>query len=297
MTISHKDYYSAYKKGVQYRRKWEAGHLSILETSFKILEQCRTSKYEEMASAINTIAGYKAHYLKPVVELTEEQSAELFEGLRSKYEFELEGMDTRVSHVQFTSRAIISTADPATNSYYEADLGIFKTTIRFNNNLADQPTASGFYQAISQPIRENNPREIDGLSCFHPHINSSGTLCLGSYGARNGPANDDQKQFNIMGTFYNLCQLLCTYNANSLNFGGAYINNWVGHKCGICFEFAPEAVKCEKTGKMIHKDCAEEVDGKFYGLDQVKKCTKCESRSPFYIAYSVNKIICSKCEE
>jgi hypothetical protein len=71
----------------------------------------------------------------------------------------------------------------------------------------------------------------------------------------------------------------------------------VGHKCGICFEFAPNAVKCEKTSKMVHEDCAENIDGKFYGLDQVKKCTKCGNRSPFYIAYSVDKIICSKCEE
>ena len=297
MTISHKNYYDVYKNGVKYRRKWETINLSNLEASFKILEECRGAKYDDLATAINTIGAYKSHYLKPVTELEEEQSAELFTALNNKYEFELESVDNKFSHLQFNSRAIISTADPSTNSYYEVDLGIFRTTIRFNNNLADQPTAPGFYSAISQAVRENNPRTIDGLSCYHPHISSGGNLCLETYNARNGPASEDQKQFNIMGMLYNLCQLLCTYNAKSLNFSGAYINNWVGHKCGICFEFASDAVKCEKTGKMIHEDCAEKIDDKFYGLDQVKKCTKCESRSPFYIAYSIDKIICSKCEE
>lgn len=293
--LSHRVFYDIYKEGVKARRKWEATHLSSIEKYLEVLEQARKRKVSELQSAVNGLAGYEGYYLTPIVELNEKDSEDLFNALNKKYDFVLTDITTGPTFIKFVSRAIISESDPSTNTLFKVDLGLFETSVSFRDYLSHHPKPIGISEIKSRPLKENKPKQIDGLNCYHPHINNNHSLCLGSYGS--GAYHDDVKKYNILGIIYNLCELLCRYNPNSLNFSGGYISNWHGHKCKICFEYAPTAVQCEKTKAFIHKECAEEIDGKFYGLDQVKKCTKCETRSPFYIAYSRDNIVCSSCEK
>ena len=295
--ISHKSFYNIYKQGAEERALWEHANMPKIEKSLKILENCRHEPYDNIKNAVYALDGYAQYSLTKLVPLSEEVSAELFSSLESRYDFKLLEISSGFSNIRFISRAVISESDPSTNMTFSADLGLFETRIQFRDRLSKAPLAVGASSATSNPKEQNKPVEISGIKCYHPHISSSNNLCLGSYGGSNGAMSTDQKNYNIMGIFYNLCSLLCRYNANSLNFGGAYINNWIGHKCAICFEFAPNAIKCEKSKNMIHAECAELIDGKYYGLDQIKKCSKCGEKSPFYIVYSKDNIVCSKCEE
>lgn len=297
--ITHDQYYKIYKSGAEYRRTWENKHIPLLEKHFKTFENARSVKISELSSALNGLVSYEGYNLTPIVQLSQSDSEGLFKALQSKYNFVLKEITDGVERIKFVSRATISEKDPSTNMFFSADLGLFETIIAFSDHLQNSPKNPRVREISSRPVGENNPKTIpdSGGTCYHPHINGSYSLCLGSYGKSDGALIEDCKTYNILGIMYNLCALLCRYNPNSLNYGGAYINNWLGHKCAICFEFAPSAVTCEKSKQKIHKECAEEIDGKYYGLDQIKKCSKCGNRSPFYIAYSRDNIICSSCEE
>lgn len=299
MTITHEQYYRVYKSGAEVRKRWETSHFPGLEKYFKTFENARKVKLSELSNALNGLSSYDGFYLNPIVQLPEKDSAELFKVLEDKYDFKLKEIPEDINYLRFISRAKISEKDPSTNMSFSVDLGLFETYICFGDYLQSSPKMQRVREIYSKPVGENNPKVIpdSGGTCYHPHINGSGNLCLGSYGKQDGALYEDCKTYNILGLMYNLCALLCRYNPNSLNYSGAYINNWLGHKCAICFEFAPTAVTCEKSKQKIHQECAELIDGKYYGLDQIKKCTTCGNRSPFYIVYSRDNIVCSKCEE
>lgn len=276
------------------RKRWEITHLTKLQPKLDFLSNIR-AHYD--INAAYTVArelyDYRNYYLGEHKILSKDEFAAECSALEKSYEFKINSLESNV--FTFETRGKISEADPETNSLYEVDLGKFKVSITFTNSISSAPSQPELYSAKCTPIGENKPRSISGGTCYHPHVSSSQTLCLGDYGNK-GFIYEDCKRLNIIGMFYNLCALVNRYNANSLNYSGAYITNWVGHKCAVCYEFAPEAVQCAKTKAFIHVDCAEKIGEDYYSLGVFKKCTECGNKTHSYIAYSTTKFVCSECE-
>ena len=159
---------------------------------------------------------------------------------------------------------------------------------------------------IAKPAGENKPKQIEGTrhQAYHPHVHSDGRLCLGSYGHQYNPTTQepsifrDLSSFDILSLFYNMSALLCRYNGASLMFSNASIDKWIGYKCSVCGQFASEeeGVKCNKTHQLVHKDCAMEIDSKWFSLDTVRKCSACKCSTPLFIPFD-NQILCGDCWE
>jgi len=293
--LTKEKFYGQYTIGCSRRKKWENEHLPVIDTSYKTLEKARSRTIRELSSAVNTLANYgDTYYREPLKAVSREGFDSLYDGLVKKHDFTMLEMDEYVSTIMFESRAVISEKNHQTNTNLTVDLGLFKTRLYFDDYVSSSPRSVGL-SAVSTPSGENNPRNIGGKSCFHPHIGPNGGLCLGGYLNPRLSGADTQK-FDIMSILYNVCGLLCRYNANSLNWSGAYIDNWVGQKCSVCYQFDGEQISCEKTKVIIHKDCSEEIDGKFYSLNCIKKCSVCEKTTPYYFTIN-NKAICEVCQE
>lgn len=276
------------------RKKWETVNLAKLQPKIDFLSNIK-AHYDMNAVYIagRELYDYRNYFLGEHKTLTKDEFAAECSALEKSYEFKIDSLEP--STIAFETRGKISEADPETNSLYEADLGKFKVSLVFTSSFASSPTQPELYSAKCIPTGENKPKSIGGNTCYHPHVSPGQNLCLGDYGNK-GFIFEDCKRLNVIGMFYNLCALVNRYNGNSLNYSGAYITNWVGHKCAVCYEFAPEAVQCAKTKVFVHTECAEKIGDEYYSLGAFKKCTECGNKTHSYIAYSTTKFVCSDCE-
>lgn len=288
------EFYKLYASSIKNRRSFESGIVPVINDRFKAVEDALSQRSMENVyrTAIH-LNEYNKYWPKPTVEIQQGELQDLFTGLEKKYEFSLVSIGTGFESIKFKSRAVISEVDAKKNLNLTVDLGFFETYIRFGDRI-DKTSVKSNRTVAANPAGSNNPKSIDGYTCYHPHINSAKELCLGSYG---GQLTKDAQAFDVMSIFYNLCGLLNRYNGNSLMFAGAYISNWVGATCPVCLQLVQDPILCAKTKLKIHKDCAEEIDGKFYSLDHVKTCTKCSKPAFNFIAYSKTEVVCSNCEE
>lgn len=240
-------------------------------------------------SELKYIYDYMAAYtLTRFQLLTKEEIETEFQILNQKYGFEIDVCESKLRKLSFITRAVITELDPATRTRLQVDLGKFRVEL----NTRGTGFVGGIdYSVSAMPAGDNKPKSLGSGLCYHPHISSDYRLCLGTYNLGGDVARGD-----ILSIFYNLCNLVNRYNGNSLNFSGAYISNWVGHKCVVCSGFANDLAIKTHNGLYAHKDCCIlHSDGKYYNLNEVKECSKCCTTTPDFTAISRTECVCNPC--
>jgi hypothetical protein len=222
-----------------------------------------------------------------------------FEHVKNSHEF------TSVTFFSLSSmrinniRAVIQEEDPTTRTSFSVDLGLFDIDIAFNyNNICavDTTPTSMIAAAYAKPKGSNKPVNIDGRTCYHPHVRGDHLLCLGTYREQ---MSIDASRLDFLSIIQTTCRLINRYNANSLMFAGAYINNWIGEKCHCCNGFAGDSVvRCAATNSPMHISCAVEIEGRYYKPEVIKTCTSCGCLClpENYTAITPRIGVCSNCE-
>lgn len=269
----------------------------VNHTHENLLQRIRDNSYR-MMDLFTRIRSVKALMPQPLPNL--EDFTKIYNWIRSEY---------GVSGITFNDysgmtihgiRAILTESDPITRTSFKLDLGNFDVRIYFNYSditRLDIILARTIQLVEAHPVGENQPKKINGEQspCYHPHVRRDSALCLGSYG-------DDIRieigKLNFLSVIQGVCRLMRRYNANSLMFQGAYINNWIGEKCSCCNLFVGDSlVRCASSGLPMHKTCAVQHNDKYYIPNLIKKCHTCGTLcSPeCYTAVSPRQYICNEC--
>lgn len=180
------------------------------------------------------------------------------------------------------SNITIHHSDPANNSSFELDLGIFKFYFLELEN--------GEYSIKAEPIGNN---KMTAGGSYHPHIQQrSGKVCIGSY---EGTIKEDMANSNILKIAESITSVLCNYNASSV--WSEDVSAWIGHKCPVCFQFVPigsKTAKCAKRMEIMHESCAVAHNGRLYNPILLKKCNVCGKDNVSWIVKN-NSITCEEC--
>lgn len=289
--MTNDEFYKHYLSSVKERKDWLNRNQSKITSFTKVFRDFENQRPDAIENAYSVYRNYAGYKLSPDIEVSRETIDQCLKYLKDTYSFEIIAIGSEFSYVTFYSRAIIAEKDPKLNTTFSVDLGMFETKIVFNNEIGYRPWVVSSCGTSSKPIGGNSSKCVNGYYCYHPHIAKNGVLCIGTYNL-----SKDATDFNILSIFQNMCNVLCRYSANSLNFPGAFISNWIGDKCPVCYEFVLKGVKCAKTHVTVHEDCAEKIGDNYYSLGVMKKCNKCGKSSPFFIAYGINNVVCSLCD-
>lgn len=164
-------------------------------------------------------------------------------------------------------------------------IGISSFSITLNFSMEFKDTSKSEYWKLNfekfeviVTIRSDNSCLIRSTTA-HPHI----------YGTTLLPFT-----FNKLSDVTKIMGYLSTYNPDNLQVP---LQNFIGLKCSVTGLYTyGNHISCYKTGDIIHRDVAVQLNGHYYSPNVIKKCFTCSKDSPDWIRENGN-FICGECND